>query len=327
MSKRKNSQHPSSLNSEKLENTFYPMTDKDGKVIGMMDKTFDEFLQSQAPNPTQLSLDAMLAEVTRVRIIDGGVYKEKASGTQVLADIYNETSIRDLCNALAIIEENNQIFYDMCYGDYGIEFYKGEQIITTFGLHHGSSIHWDSWKSDAMLKYRGRIVKWLALQGIEEPLKEYYPDNTQMSRLWIESMPLCLKLYWEEMENKSVDIKILQSTLEKAYPDQTTRALALIKWLGAGEEKWIGSPDYESYPEILLLQIPTNVIADALMGIWPYSQYLEGAARYFSGQKFAQKKKSELQLIPDELKERLLKYSFSSMDEDKKARAIIAFSK
>jgi len=132
--KRKDTRHHSPLKSQKLEDAFVPMTNNHGEVIGMTDKQTLEYLQSLAPDPTQQSLDAMLAKVTRVRIIDGGVYKDKALGTQVLFDIADSQSIIGLRNSLAIIEDKNTFSHYTCDGDYAIEFYKGKRLITTIGL-------------------------------------------------------------------------------------------------------------------------------------------------------------------------------------------------
>lgn len=134
MFKRKDTRHHSPLKSQKLEDAFVPMTNNHGEVIGMTDKQTLEYLQSLAPDPTQQSLDAMLAKVTRVRIIDGGVYKDKALGTQVLFDIADSQSIIGLRNSLAIIEDKNTFSHYTCDGDYAIEFYKGKRLITTIGL-------------------------------------------------------------------------------------------------------------------------------------------------------------------------------------------------
>lgn len=173
MFKRKNTQHNSPFTSQNLEKVFVPMTNNHGEVIGMTDNQTFEYLKSQAPVPTQQSLDAMLAKVTRVRIIDGGVYKDRALGTQTLFDITDTQSIIGLRNSLAIIEDKNTFSHCTCDGDYAIEFYKGKRLITTIGLHHGSSIRWDAWKYDALLKDGLQLLNWLADKGLEAPLKEY----------------------------------------------------------------------------------------------------------------------------------------------------------
>ena len=55
--------------SDDLKGAFVPIKDAQGNVTGIMDQATADYLASQAPVPTQASLDALLAEVTRVRVV------------------------------------------------------------------------------------------------------------------------------------------------------------------------------------------------------------------------------------------------------------------
>lgn len=309
-----------------------PMTDAVGKVVGYMDKATHEYLESNAPDPTQHNLNAMLDKVTRMRLIDGGTSKGKALGTQVLLDVTDAQSIVGLRHSLAIIEDKDTFSHCMRFGDYAMEFYKGHRFIATIGLHHGRSIRWDAWKNDALLRNGMQLLTWLADRGITAPLEAYKEDqrraevHRQEENRWKHAMPECLAPYWEEMQSSRARTESLQDALEAAYPNPELRALELFRWFGSGAGKWNGFPSYESIPETLLLDFPTDLLLSALAKQALTPQQLEGAARYFAGWEFAQKRRQDLRQIPVELRQRLLEHVLQSSDEDKVRRAQSAFS-
>ncbi len=165
-----------------------------------------EYSPSNLPNPSQHSLDAVLNEVTQMRLIDGGMYNGKVLGTQVLLNIADPSSIEALCHSLNIIEDQKTFGHCMCLGDYVIELYKEQDIIAAIGLHHGRSIRWDSWKYDALLQDGMQLLNWLANRGVKAPLERYKEDMRQAEVLqqdmnrWKQAMPDCLKPYWAEMQ-------------------------------------------------------------------------------------------------------------------------------
>lgn len=86
---------------------FHPMLGPDGRVIGLMDATTQEYVQSTASQPTQASLDAMLDRTTRIRVIDGGMEGDKPMGRTVLAEVADPEGLATLRDCLRIIEDPN----------------------------------------------------------------------------------------------------------------------------------------------------------------------------------------------------------------------------
>ncbi len=77
--------------------------DANGNTV-IRDEAYQKYLDSSAPNPTQVLLDSELARVTKVRIIKGSVIDGKTLGTDVLHETNDAASIATLKDCLRIIE-------------------------------------------------------------------------------------------------------------------------------------------------------------------------------------------------------------------------------
>ena len=103
------------------------------------------------------------------------------------------------------------------------------------------------------------------------------------------------------------------------------RALALYAWFGSGEGPWSGFPSYEEVAEELLFDIPTAELVAAAQADDLTEVQLEGAARFFGGWSFSQRRLEDRRTLPPALKRKLLDHTLKSTDEDKLARARKAF--
>lgn len=67
---------------------FVPIRDESDQVTGVMDRATADYLASQASDPTQQSIDALLKCVTRVRVFPVENYRQEAtrSGNMIVAD-------------------------------------------------------------------------------------------------------------------------------------------------------------------------------------------------------------------------------------------------
>lgn len=145
---------------------------------------------------------------------------------------------------------------------------------------------------------------------------------------WIDAMPSCLAPYWDDMNVGQPDLARLGEVLEAAYPEPTTRALALFRWLGASNGAWNGAPQHELVPELLLLEYPTSTLAEALATTTLTREHLQGAVRYFAVWRPSYHVKyADLKTLPAEIKAVLLQHSQGAgYDSTKLAMAIRAFS-
>jgi hypothetical protein len=313
------------------DTVFVPIRDAQGRVTGKMDQLTAAYLQSTAPAPSQRTLDAMLGQVSRIRVLDDGMSAGKPLGSTVLLDSSDSEGIAALRPCLTISEDPDTFGHCMCLGDNAIECYADQELLATIGLHHGISIRWDVWKDDGQLQDGQALLNWLADRGVTAPLEAYRAaqqratERQGAAQRWIEAIPACLRPHWPEMQGFNVDIEVLRQALASVYPDHVTRALALFAWFGSGAGPWSGFPMYERVAEELLLDVPTAELVAALAEHQLTATQLGGAARYFAGWSFYKQKPNELQQLPAEIKRRLLAHSRTSSDEDVIQRAERAF--
>lgn len=315
------------------QDAFVPMTDDKGNVIGMMDLMTRDYLESNAPMPSQLSLDAMLGQCTRVQLMR---HEGSTTGTgkiveKQVIEIRDVESIISLRKALAIDEEN-QLGHLMMVGRHRLKLFNGTQSTGTIELLAGFAIRWDHWSDDVRLQDPMHLLTWLAERGVGEPLERYREmeglraAEQQAEIRWKEAIPDCLLPYWEEMLDSRTNLESLRQALEAAYPDPALRVLALFRWFGSGAGPWSGFPDYEFIPEALLLEYPTATLISILTQSMLTSTDLDGAARYFAGWQFRNKEQGGHRQIPPEFRQQLLDHSLRSSFDDNIQRAKRAFS-
>ena len=130
-------------------------------------------------------------------------------------------------------------------------------------------------------------------------------------------MPECLAPYWDRMQHFDVDLEPLRTALEVAYPDVETRALTLFAWLGAKDGPWRRYRHHLRVPELLLLEIPTEILIGVLLKHPLSPAHVEGALNYFAGYEFWRRRPHDFELIPAEFKARLMERGLASSDEDR----------
>lgn len=137
-------------------------------------------------------------------------------------------------------------------------------------------------------------------------------------------MPECLHPLGDQVFGG--DLTPLQTALETALPDVSTRVLAIFEWFGAGKGgTWSNFPSYEWMPGKLLLEYPTTGVVQALTSTTLTPALAEGAARHFGGWEFRGHRKEELNLVPTELKKQLLQHTLEHSDRENSGDAMSAF--
>jgi hypothetical protein len=330
----------------------------DGRRI-YLDEEMVEHLKSTAPQPSQRSLDATLDRARVLRIIKGGVSGGRSLGTEMLFEGRDEATLQSLRQALRIVESPGG--HCMCHGDPAIEFLdESSNRLAVIGVHHGRSIRWSAWKDDAVLVDGCGLLEWLAVRGVEYPLKDY--QASQQARAlteaawerWFSAMPPCLQPLLADQRqyigmaqfvpsltatpltsqpkdlNQPVAIDAerfvrVKQALAEAYPDPVQRTRALFQWFGEGGGAWSGYAAYEQVAEYLLLDVSMEDVLRALQGPSAPQPLLKGGARFLAGWLFATRRGGELKSLPAELGQRLLECSLDTEDADKRARAEVAF--
>jgi hypothetical protein len=164
---------------------------------------------------------------------------------------------------------------------------------------------------------------------IDEREREERIKKTEASHAhWLAVIPSSARAIWtdEMFQEPTIDSQVFKAPLAKQFPDTRERILALLKWFGSGEGQWSGFPSYESVPEELLLEYPTADLIAAVQSTTLDEQQIEGAARLFGGWEFSHQRPNDLKLFSAALKQKLLKHSLQSKDQDKRSRAKQAFA-
>lgn len=319
--------------SDDVDDAFVPIRDEDGRVTGAMDRTTAAFLASTAPDPSQDSLDALLRTVTRVRVIPFANLVYGATELRTLLDTSDPDSLAAFRRCFAINEDPATFGHCMCCGDPHVELYAGGQLVATLGYHHGLSIRWSAWKSDAFLKEPELLLDWLSAHGVDGPRREVEAarhrdeESRRNAERWLEATPACLRPFWEQMGNThdpAVHCSLLEA-LSGDIPEADEQVLTLFGWYGSGVGLWSGYPAYESMPERLLLYYPIDTLVAVLERSAPTEAQWRGAARFFGD--FYRVKKKDRKLLSMQLKQRLLEAARSTGLADTIKRAERAFGK
>ena len=148
---------------------FSMITLPDGNQVLADDETRNFFEGTDRPDPSNQSLSRLWREVARVRITDGGMSERKPLGHTVLLDVTDPEEAAQLFERLAIVEPALGL-HCMCYGDQALELRdRGDAVIAVLGLHHGVSLRWDEWSTDAELKDGQALLEWLGRHGVHLP--------------------------------------------------------------------------------------------------------------------------------------------------------------
>lgn len=308
----------------------------DGRRM-LVDPTVLEYLQSSAPLPTQASLDALLARITRVRVVAAGMSEGRAMQGPVLLDTSAPEQLAALRRYLVIAEDPRGFGHDMCLGSETFELYEGTSLRASIGLHHGRVIRWSEWKHDAPLADPQGLLRWLASLGADGPQKAVAQANAVGAREsalwedWLRAMPASLGPFRPTMEEfrrqgyARLDTRAMLDALRTQYSDPGERSRALFAWFAVGSGLWSGFPSYEAVVEELLLASDTRELVAALEGRTLTGGEAEGAARYFASWRFRKQKPGEAKLLSPTLRKRFLEVGSGTTSADRLARARTAF--
>ena len=215
-----------------------------------------------------------------------------------------------------------------------IVFTKGTNEVSTLVLLGGEFVEW-RWGSVHILTDQSaqELTSWLADRGVVGP-RDQRAREAQIEReeslaveKWLASAPPVLKSFLLSTSKigNDPDPGEMNRLLSKDFPEPAARIRVLLEWFGAGKGPWSGFPDYETFPERMLFLYSTSDILAASQTNSLTEHQTEGLARFLAGWDFATTRRQDLQIIPTDLKNRLLEHSLQSDDEDKKSRAMKAF--
>lgn len=109
--------------------------------------------------------------------------------------------------------------------------------------------------------------------------------------------------------------------LQQSFQDTTPRVLALLAWHGSGADRYSGYPVHETFPGLLLKDVPITDIITALQDPQADERHDAGALRHLLGWKSRNKQTRDIDTIPVSLRTRLLHQARTSDDTTIQQRA------
>jgi tetratricopeptide (TPR) repeat protein len=192
-----------------------------GSMNVMIDRMAYEYQHGLAKgsDPAQADLAALLPRVDRVRVLAGGMYRDRAIGIEVLLDTTRKPDLEAFRDTLAIVEDPQTFRHCACLGGPTLELFAGKELAATLAVHHGRSIRWYRWKHDAVLHDPDRLAGWLRERaGVPEGVDTSQPNGPLDMGL--------LRLDEAERHALRGDSYRLRGDLRQAL-DECARALAL----------------------------------------------------------------------------------------------------
>lgn len=236
----------------------------------------------------------------------------------------------DFRHALRIQYQGHVYEYLLCYECQQMAVYRDSKLLTMVGvtgspeqlnqlmthlqlpLSHSLQ---DAQQRDATEQARKRADLQRYLSAMPPSLKPFWDRNADFRS--------GLPFYGQEQEREA-----LLAAFRASYPDTDAAVHTLLVWFGSGSGRWSGFPGYESLPEQLLLDYPTERVVAAAQAPDASDALLEGAARYLAGWDFSKQRPEDLAKVPAALKQRLLAHTVGTgdaKDEDRQERARRAF--
>jgi len=276
------------------------------------------------------ALDCLLQQARTVRVSDIVRPAEPA----ILTDLSQPADLNRLRRAMAVSSLPDG--FCMCRGDVRFEFLDSHgQQIATVGFHHGVTLRWTGWESDTVLADEQALLYWLNDHGAPRALAQFEEDQRQRAHAldarvsWTAAMPAALsglapRLLALSSTGVLPSAELLSEAhalLAQALQDPTPRVLALLAWYGSGTDRYSGYPVHETFPGLLLQDVPITEIIAALQDPQADERHDGGALRHLLGWKSRNKQARDINTIPTSLRTRLLHQARTSDDTTIQRRA------
>jgi len=140
-----------------------------GGMTMVMDRMAYEYTYGERtkPDPTQHTLDAMLAKAARVKVWAGGMMGDNPTTQELLAEESDPAAVAALRRAFRVSEDPQTFSHCMCLGQPTIELLDEAGVrVGTLGMQHGRAVRWAEWHHDAGLLDCQAVAAWLAGRSV-----------------------------------------------------------------------------------------------------------------------------------------------------------------
>lgn len=277
------------------------------------------------------ALDNVLQQAHMVQV--GSVGGFGVDG-EIRVDLSDPAESARLRTAMAV--ESLPGFHCMCLGDVRFEVLDRDGgRLAVVVLHHGATLRWGQWESDAVLADGRLLLAWLDEHGMPGPMQQFEADRlraeegAEEERNWLAAMPAGLEGTADGILDLSRTggrpspelLAELTDRLQLTFPDPVERVLALLDWHGSGSGRCSGYPVHEGVPGELLGRVPIADLLAGLADLRAEEPHDAGAVRHLVGWKTRPRQKRDVAGLPEPLRARLLAHARRSGDSDKQGRA------
>lgn len=231
-----------------------------------------------------------LKGVDRLVVRSGGTCHRNPAEEKVL---FGTRAPSDVAEFLGLIEidEKESTGACMCCGSPTLELYAGDRHLAMVGIQHGFALRWGDWPADGKLTQKSSwaLTEWLARRGVNEPYDELHREEgaakaRERSQVAFgEAIEAALRTELEKAQPETVEDFL--SALIKAYPASETRAVAILRLVGAETEaSWnLGDPRGDPLCEQGLAKLDATELGRALVAASGNAdaRVVAGAARFF----------------------------------------------
>ncbi len=259
------------------------------------------------PEPTNERLQALFLDVDVIIIKEGGVCGNQALENEVALTLDQQEDIIRF-SGLLNIDESQTGFHCMCLGNYAIELHSKGAITATIGFHHGQSIRYDHWHSDAFLIDNQNFLIFLSEKGLEKPLQDRLEtlrsrEAAEVAKAeWLQAAPACFKKYWEQINELNEDYIVpLSNELDAEIPDKQQKIITLLQLFGKTDNLWTDYPIYEESPNNILKTYEVTAIIQAYLDSDRNYKTRKGLGRFLCTPEFKRIRTPYLKHLPEEV--------------------------
>jgi hypothetical protein len=256
--------------------------------------------------PTNQRLYKLFDGVDKVVFIEGGVSNGKALGSKPVLTISDVENISTFKSLMEIKE--GDIGFCMCLGDYGVELYSSNQIRYTLGFHHGVSLRYDSWTSDAELAKSMELLYFLSKLGMSKPLNDRTENKIRSDigvnkeNSWFKNAPNCFSAFKSEIDGLDQKfLPLLVKELEDEIPNKSERILRLLELYGFSDHLWTFFPSREGIPHKILTGYDFQELLSAYAKSLRTEALKRGLGRFLCSHEIRKRWEELAKLIPLEI--------------------------
>ena len=262
--------------------------------------------------PTNDGLLALFDNAQKVVIKKGGVRGNMAITNEVLVTITAAEDIARLCKLMEI-KTPEMGFRCLCPGDHAIEVYGDGPYPELIGFHHGTSLHYSKWNSDADLTQSEELLKFFASVGLTNPLDDYKVRQEKAvarkkkEEEWQKASPHCFTTFFRDMNQLNNNFfPALLKELNQELPDRHARIVALLASYGKSDNYWTNYPIYEDVPAKILWAHELKDIIAAYEGAEKNELMKRGLGRFLCSFEFKKARAGKMDVIPRSVAAELL---------------------